>query len=369
MYIVIFVSIIALLFTVMESRGKMQGGMKKGFYLLTILACIHYNYGNDYPGYYQLYNEISQIPFDLGSILNGDVYNEPGWVLINYLFKYLGGFFSLVAVLNILQNIIFYCFIRDNVNKEWWWLAMIVYVFKTSFYVMNFSMMRQGLAIAIFVACWTLIKTPSLKRNAIAAVIMFLASFVHHSAIILVPFCFWSFLPVKNGKIWATIYISLFLLMYLSRDVLDTILTPLLSTDVAEMYLDKYSQSQEKNLTVGFGFVLLLIPFIVSLVYLFKKDADNISKSLVMLGAIGTMIGPISLVVPIAGRLGSYFMAFTIATCPITYTSISSVPIKKLLIGLFLLVTLYDYYYFFFVDITWAEHYREFHTIFEVLFS
>ena len=82
MYIVIFFSILAFLLTYLESKGKMKGGMKIGFILVTILGAIHYDYGNDYFSYLGNYEEITRYSFDLLGILAGEYYREPGWALL-----------------------------------------------------------------------------------------------------------------------------------------------------------------------------------------------------------------------------------------------------------------------------------------------
>ena len=80
--------------------------MKYGFMLVTFIAMIHYNYGNDYESYYSAYNQVVSTPFNISAIMQGEVYREPGWALLCYLFEYLGGFFGMVAILNVIQNII-----------------------------------------------------------------------------------------------------------------------------------------------------------------------------------------------------------------------------------------------------------------------
>lgn len=366
MYIVIITSLIALFLTYQESVGRNKWGMKVGFILLTILACIHYDYGNDYMKYYELSKSFENMPFDLMAIMGGEYYRDPGWVIINFLFNYIGGFFTLVAALSIFQGVVFYRFIKDNVDKKWWWMGMYIYAFSTSFYLLNFSMLRQGFTVAVFLACYPLIKQRSIKGGLIAAVLMYLSSFVHNSALITIPFCFWSFLPVKNGKVWCGIYAVVFIMMYMSRNFLNAVLEPLFATEFAVEYLKTYERS-DAGFTGGIGWVLLMLPFFVSMYYLFISD-DKDKRSLVMLSAISTMIRPIAMIVPLAGRMGFYFSAYSIAAFPAVYSAIPNKTLRQLLIALYLIITTFDYYKFFFVDITWARYYRVFHTVFDIIF-
>ena len=108
MYIVSIFSIVALLFTFLESRGRFQNGMFYGFCLVTFLGCIHYDYGNDYMNYLNIYEDVIFYNHSIIDVFeNGHrIYGQTGWHLLCYLFQYLGGFFMMVAILNIFMN---YC--------------------------------------------------------------------------------------------------------------------------------------------------------------------------------------------------------------------------------------------------------------------
>ena len=72
MYILIFVSLLSLFLTYLESAGQVKKGMAYGFGLLTLLAAIHYDFGNDYMPYYNTYNQITAFSFNSDAILNQD---------------------------------------------------------------------------------------------------------------------------------------------------------------------------------------------------------------------------------------------------------------------------------------------------------
>ena len=99
MYIVIACSLVALLFTYLESTDKLNGGLKLGFFVITFIQAIHYNYGNDYMSYYLDYLSVTSNVFDFDKIVYGNYYKEPGWVLLSWFFKPFGGFFMKIAKL------------------------------------------------------------------------------------------------------------------------------------------------------------------------------------------------------------------------------------------------------------------------------
>ena len=100
MYIVIFTSLLALLLTYLDSKNQMRNGMRIGFILVTLLAVIHYNYGNDYMAYLEVYDDVKKYSaYNFNLIFDETLFRDSGWALICYLFNHLGGFFMMVAVL------------------------------------------------------------------------------------------------------------------------------------------------------------------------------------------------------------------------------------------------------------------------------
>lgn len=365
MIIVAFCSIIALILTYSESIGRLRNGMKCGFILVTILGVIHYDYGNDYMAYYNLYNDIVSQPFNFHNLWYGYIYKEPGWALINCLFKYLGGFFVMVAALNIFQNILYYRFIKNNVARRLWPLAVFIYLFSTNFYLLNFSMMRQGLAIAIFLGIWEFIKH---KRWYFALCGILCAYFVHSSALILLPFAFWGYIPFKNGKMTAIIFLALFFALWGSQDLMNEIFTSMLVFDDIQEYANYYTK-EEVSISYGIGFLINLIPFCVALYYFFfNRGRNRASNNLVALSTVGFMVVPFTQVLPLVSRVAMYFNVFSICTIGLSYYSIRSKPVRYVLLSLYILIMLYDYWLFFNVGV-FTDSYLRFKSVFSLLYD
>lgn len=359
MYIVIFCSFLTILLTYLDSRKILNGGMKWGFILVTLLAAIHYDYGNDYMAYYGVYKEISTYS-SLDFLINSDFYRDAGWTVVNYYSRYLGGFFSLVAIISSFQGIVYYKTIKQYLPRNQWWFGTFIYLFATSFYLLNFSMLRQGLVIAIFLAVYPLIEN---KKWWLAAPILYLCSFVHGSALLLVPFAFWGFLTIKNGKTWVVAFSVILVAMYLSSQFLSSIPRFVMeNTDAFEYYKDTYSES-DTTTKFGLGFVIYLIPTIVTIFFLGNKNADERTKRLVALSCMGAFFTPLSTVVPMIGRVGLYFGMFRIMALPVSYKAISNNTLRVGLTALYIAIILFDYYLFFSSEV-FGEHYKEFHTIF-----
>lgn len=360
MIVVAFCSLIALLLTYLESRNRLKNGMKLGFALVTLLGVIHYNYGNDYMAYYDIYKSIVNVPFNFSNVIGGYVYKEPGWALINYAFKPIGGFFMMVAVLNIIQNVIYYRFIKNNVARSWWPVAIFIYLFSSNFYLLNFSMMRQGLVIAVFLAMWKYIKA---KKWHIALVVLILAASVHSSALILLPFSFWGFIKMRKGGFWAVLYIVLFVALWIGESFLNNIFETLLIFEDFEEYAELYGD-EEETVSYGAGFIINMIPFLISLYYLLKDKSQTEDKhQMVALATIGFMILPFGQIIPLISRVGMYFSAFSICAFTDSYSIIRNRYMRWIMIGIYVAITLYDYWNFF-NNSVYADSYYHFKTIF-----
>lgn len=366
MYIVIFCSFLALLLTYLESSGNLKNGMKYGFFIVTFLGCIHYDYGNDYMSYYYVFEGVTSVPFDLEGILDGEYYREPGWALLCWLFKPLGGFFVMVAVLNIFQNWIIYRTIRREVKTGWYTFAVFIYLFSTSYYLMSFSMMRQMLVAVIFLGLWPYIFQ---RKWWLPLVILYLCSYIHSSAIILLPFSFWGYVPLKNGKFIGCIYAMILILFWFAKDFLNQLfIFGVESIDQMSKYADTYGDNMNQGLELGLGFAIGLIPVILSIQYLFSKDKDstNEKRQFVALAAVSSLIMPFTSIIPMIGRLTTYFGVYTISSSPIIYRNIKNKMLRTLLVGFAVILTLYNYFNFFNEEV-WIDKFSEFHTIFSEL--
>lgn len=329
--------------------------------MVTFLGAVHYNYGNDYMNYYIRYKGFVQQPFNFTSIMEREVYRDPGWVLLCYVFSHLGGFFMMVAVLNVVQNVIIYRFIKRDVARKWWWLGFYIYVFGTGYYLMSFTMMRQWFVVCIFLGLWNIIKK---KKWLTALIILYLCTFIHGTAIVLLPFAFWGYIRSRDTKIVTIVFIIFVITLWIGGTLFDTFFNQVILLTETEEYVEIYS-NQVREVHRSLGFALITIPLFVGIYYLFKvENSPARNKPLVLLSLIGFAINPISDIIPMIGRIGLYFSAYRFASIPIIYGSIKNRTIQMSLLFLFLLVIAYDYVIFF---PTWKTGFSTFHTIFEVL--
>lgn len=186
---------------------------------------------------------------------------------------------------------------------------------------------------------------------------------------LLLPFAFWGFIPMQKTKYIGIGYAVLLLGLWLLQNMLNELFQFVMTLDDGfSEYADRY-ENDETGLELGLGFIINLIPFVLSILFLLssKNDYSTQTKSLVALGAISFLITPFSQVIRLVSRVGMYFGVFSIASLPLIYDDIKNRNMRYGLTSLYILITLYDYYLFF-TNSVFSEKYSTFHSILSQLF-
>ena len=355
MNVIISISILSLLLAFLASKNSYKYGLELCFILLTFIGAIHYMYGNDYLNYMLMFEDARYLTFSEESLHL--FFRDPGWIFLCLLFRPFG-FFALVIFLNIVQNYIYYRIIKIQVERKWWWLAVFIYVFSTNYYLLNFSMMRQGLAISLIVASFFLMEY---RRYVAAAALVIFASFVHATSIIAVPFLL--VIPfLKNIRFFLFIYVILFLFLFFVRDSAYSFFLRLSLTENLNEYSTMY-QGQSR-LQFGIGFLIDITTFLVIIIVSYRNKSIP-PKYIQVAGyfSAGYLLMPLQSVNLMVGRLGYYFSVSSIVAIPYFYKLLKKEP-RIILLSLFLLIKVYRYYLFFNVG-PFAESYSQsFTTIF-----
>lgn len=368
MAIVCFTSLIALLLSYLEDKGRVKNGLKTAFVIITTIAAIHYNYGNDYKDYNDLFDELAIFGHNWSYLINNDLHTNIGWSLINVLFRPFG-FYFMVAVIAVFQNYVIYRFIQKYVNRGNYTLALFIYLFNPNFYLLSFSMMRQSLAITIVLCAivrW-------LSHKFIQSIILvLLAISIHTSAGIILPFLLITLIPINNGKIWAIIIFLSTCVMFLFRDFANYFYLLTVDSEELSKTMDYYSR-EESTGSLGLGFIVNIFPYIVSLWYIAVKGSNNskafIEKNYVtILASFGLLIIPFSQIVQMLSRIGYYFNILTISSIPFTYSAICNKGMRYVITFLFIILTVYGYWNFFMSpSSSYSIYYKTFHSVFELL--
>lgn len=375
MVVVLTTSIIALIIAYFHKMIKIKplflSLFALAFVLLTFLQAIHYNYGADYMGYYAYYQSyqgksLSELKnlYALGS----GAFKDIGWVVLNRLMPGEHGFFLLVIFISIIENLIYFKFITTYIEQEHWWKALAIYLFMTSYYVLNFSALRQGLTVSLCVLCVMLSSRGRLKASLILAAFTIT---IHMSAIVIIPVLFLSRLRLKNGKKYGIIiFISAIVLFFgnaLVGNIFDLVIDKI---PILGSHYGHYTEDIATDNSLGFGFVLHSVMYLVMIYHVITRfdEYNHEQKVIILLTCISFCIIPFQLRISgLISRIGYYFSVFQIVSVPMVYSKIHNPLVRYAVWFIYIFMMLYGYYNFFFVTQWSSESFSEFHTIFSVL--
>lgn len=248
MYYIVY--ILLLLFSIKEIfTGKID---KYTFYslyvIITFMATFRFGQGTDYYNYYDIYNNsLSLSNMDLYAIFR---LNDPGFILLNYIFAVNDVYYPIFASLfSLFTMIIFYKFFYITCNKS----VLSLFLFYTLFYfIYVFNLMRQGFVMA----CVCSILYPLLLKNKYIKyyILLILFSTIHQSVLI------WSIVPlilkIKINKI-VFVFIFVFLVLMLLFGVN---LPPFIDYERIDNYV---SESSDNMIYAKIFRIMIVLPVFV----------------------------------------------------------------------------------------------------------
>lgn len=372
MIVVITISVIGVVLALVAGYTNLKGCLKIAFILLTLLACVHYNYGNDYTSYYATWSIISKESLNECIMGNRWIYPmgvrpEVGWIILNKLFSFTGGFYVLVAIISIFENVVYYNFIKDLVPRKWWWLAVFIYLFDYRYYVLNFSLLRQGLAICLCILAYMFFEK---KNSKMSAILLMVAISIHTSALILIPVVFVIKIGMRNVKRYIKILTIVTIALFLSSNIATRIFDSIIGYGVLSKYSELYA-GWTASASYGMGFLFIVMQYVLMLCYLYingtKDTITNREKTIILIAYCAILIKPFEIVgAALISRLAFYFSVYDIVALPIVYNKMQKKAIKAVFVIMLITVTVYSYYKFW-TNPVYINSFTEFHTIFEVL--
>lgn len=351
MWVTTIVSLIAIFLAYLSQFKSLRKSLEYGFVLLTIIASIQYNYGTDYMAYYNLW-EVKYNSLDIDELVHNFFgqtdWTEPGWMLLNTIFGFNYGFFVLVAVISVVENFVYYRLTKDYVPIKWRWFAVFLYVGLDSLYLLNFSMLRQGLAVALFVAAIMLMNKMNNKKGLLIAFALIIFAFtIHRSAAVCIPFVLLCYLPLRKTRTISMALLFFTFTIFVFKDVVMSGLKFMFTFEE----LSRYSGYGRQTLSsVGLGYILKMIPNIVILYALLKGAFTNTREKnvIALLAFCDILITPLQFYgADMAGRLGVFFIAFKVAAIPIVYNNLKDKGLRTGLVLVTMFITLVMYIQFF----------------------
>lgn len=318
MLVVIVVGIMAVLFAYIAQLKRLRFCLKISFLVIFLFLALRYNYGSDYPAYFDIFFSLNKFRLEdikdiwmqtfVFSIIGSDnpalqlgVGNpsniELGWQALCLLFQPLG-FFAMVAALALFNCMVYYYFIKKYVPPAYYWFAVFLYVFTPELMLFNLSGMRQSVAISIFLLSINYIYKKDFLRYAL---LIFLATLFHTSAIILLPVYLLGVLNFKIDIPKAIVIFALFALLFLLKGPLSQVMSSFIST-----YAVKYEVYDNPGvMRTGLGIVLYAIIMIILLLY--DRYQSKEMSLLFKIATLSIFVIPFTLILQMISRIGMYF--------------------------------------------------------------
>ena len=356
MKVVIILGLFSGLFAYLSRYKKTQWGLKVSFGLIFVFLALRYDFGNDYETYLKAFGDLNQ--YGLFSATDNLNNFEPGWVVLNRLFRPLG-FFGMTAVLALVNSIVYYYFIKTYVPIRYYWMAVCLYVFDPEFMLIQLSAMRQTVAILLFIISLNFLST---KRPVQYFLCIGVAMLFHTSAVILLPvyllglFVNWHS-NIVNKSISGVIAICLFALLYIIREYVTAILNFLINS-----YYDRYLDYQNPGeLHSGLGVVYGLGILFLAIYY--GNTQNKRIESIVSVAMLNYFLIPLNIIISMITRIDFYFYPAIFVAYPVILNNFKSPVIRVLFLTLTFAFAGYKFYgYINFEDN--PEHYGTYKTIF-----
>lgn len=346
----IILGILSVFFAYIASYKNAGWGLKVSFILIYLFLALRYNFGNDYATYKIAFNGIAQN--NHFSFANLQLL-EPGWVLLNWIFRYLG-FYCMTAILASINCIIYYRFISKHVPIDYYWFAVFLYIFSVDIMLTHLTAMRQSVAIMIFVFSLDYIN----KRNLIRYILcIILASLFHYTAILLLPVYFLSYLNKKFNFLYGSLVIAFYVLLIFGGQII----SPYINNIIGSFYAKYMMYEKGKGVNSGLGYVYYAIMLIIIIYQGRKQDKDI--RFYYIIAISGILVMPMRLIIEMLSRLGLYFIPASIIVYPNLLRNIKGKFDKIAFFMLIIVFTFFQFFQFFYSD-TYNKYFMTYQTIF-----
>lgn len=373
MLIPFIVGLIAVILTCLTQSRQNGSGLKAAFVIIFVFLALRYDYGNDYMAYLKgfKYATSSFVRVD-------DVKWEPGWVLLNRVFKPFG-FFTMVMFLSLVNCVVIYRFIRNFVPAQYQWLGVFLYVFDPYLLLVPASAMRQNLGILLFLVG---IEFLYKKRFLVYFLLITVGWSFHQSAKVMILVAPLAFVNIKINKFVAVLCVCIYASLYLYGEPVIALINSMTGV-LFEKYNQFYVGGKGMTLNTGIGLAYAIFMFMGILYFagvefsrfgggkyegVLPGQAESFPslaarRLLFKLAIVSFMLTPLGFQLAIISRMNMYFATVMIAVYPIIAITTRKESYKLMLLGSLIPFTLYKFVMFFYSPV-WKAKFGTYQTIF-----
>ena len=268
------------------------------FLILFVFSALRYQYGSDYNSYYTFFHHVKE---GYGNL----EIEEIGFYFINKIFP---SFYLMVAVLSGIFLAFIYKLVISHLEVEEYKYALFIFLVDPYLFLMSLSMMRQAFAIVLFGMA---IYFARQKKYVYYILICLLATTIHTSAIILIPFVFVA--NTNKGILTEPKWMIPIVIILFGFSA--TLLTPVIEWGLRQFndsnYIYYYRTTATNTLRAT---ILSIIPLIYLLLNISNLEDDRLVYSKMSIFSYITDILAYSF--GMIGRFGYYFSFFKIIALP-----------------------------------------------------
>lgn len=266
---------------------------------------------------------------------------DMNWLSVGYMLilKLIGVFSKNYVLLNCVIGLISLTFLYKSIwnSSKKPTLSLFIFICMNLYYQM-FNQSRQLLAVCIVLYSFKYIKERNFKMYLLYTL---LATSMHESAIIMLPFYFITDYKINKKNIF--FYLVIILVAYFGFEYLERLI---LLTSYGKTYhgTDYFVSSKTSIINLVFRFCLMIFILIYS-----KKsiEDDTSNKYLINFSIFCTLLQILTVRLYILARLSTYFYAFYILSIPNTIASMEKSKINSLIkYGVIVMFILYHFVYF-----------------------
>lgn len=355
MIIFFIFGLVALFFSRTFERGNI--GLKLSMFTIFLFLGLRYDYGNDYMGYFEMFNDINE---NFNDYITDPGRLEIGWILLNRLFSHFG-FHTLILFLSVVNSIILYKFIVKFVEQKYYWLAIFLYMFDSNFMLVQLSAMRQTVAILMFILAISYLID---KKYLNSLLILVFSVFFHTSSLLLLPIVFILYITsIKMNMFYIVAIELLFVYIFIFGESLE----PHFRTIATLFFDEQYGIYLNDDIETKANFINIFTYSALVFLMLFYYNLYTLeNKFFVRLLVLGMFFLPLGFILPISGRLALYLLPMSIVVYPNLLSTIDSFFMKKVFLYTIVLVTFVRLITFFNSE-TYGSFYNSYSTIFSLL--
>lgn len=369
MAFVSFIIILAILLVFASDKGAIKKGIQISFWLIVAVFSLRYGYGNDFFSYQYGFNGIAKYT-SLYKAVHEISNTEIGWIIICYLCKPLGYQF-LVAISTFVLCYIYYYLICSYVPKPYRWLGTLLFLMYPNLFLLDLSMIRQGLAGAFFILSFC---KGYEKKWLHSVAFCLLAISIHQVSLICIPFILMINLKeyLNPARIMLAI-VTLFLFLLYDISYVGSFFWRIMSTELVDESYSGYSSIYEGSGKINpLSMISRIVVIIPSLIW--YKNLKDFDKYLTIMFCITPFTLLLATQNFLLYRLECFFLPFSVLIFPRLLRKdyafeqrpkkwIITQPTVVLASMGWILFTIRSFFNFF-SEPTYAKYYAVFHSIF-----